>query len=170
MKSIRIGLFAALTFPAFLAFSSPALAVAVGDKAPALELKDVNGMKISFKPGENVAFVNFWATWCAPCASEFPKLNELAAQYKGKVKVMAISLDDKNAKKKIDSFVEKRSPGALTLTLLSDPDNKSAIDYDVNAMPTSFIVDRKGVVRYMHRGFDPADTETWRKELDALLK
>jgi thiol-disulfide isomerase/thioredoxin len=149
----------------------PLSAAAVRDKAPAFELKDLKGHPVSYKGTEGkVAFINFWATWCAPCTNEFPKLNELAADYKGKVRVYAISLDDSNVPAKIEKWLNKRAPGTLSITVLSDPENKSASDYDVNAMPTSFIVDRQGVVQFVHRGFDPDDPAVWKKEIDSLLR
>jgi thiol-disulfide isomerase/thioredoxin len=155
----------------FAAAPRAAHAVGTGDKAPSFNAADLAGKPFSYKGTEgNVTFVNFWATWCAPCAVEFPELNKLASEYHGRVKVLAISLDEGDAKAKVQKFLDKRAPGALSLQVLTDKEEKSAEDYNVNAMPTTFVVDKKGVVRYVHTGFSSEDTGIWRDEVKKLLQ
>lgn len=154
----------------FLSHAPSLRAAEVNDKAPAFDLVDLNGAKASFKGGEGVTFINFWATWCGPCVAEFPKLNELAAEYKGKVRVIAISVDEENAKTKVPAFLKKRAPGGVHATVLLDEKLTSAEAYGVDAMPTSYVIDKKGVVRFKHVGFDQNDPVEWRKEIDSLLK
>ena len=146
-------------------------AVETGDKAPAFNATELNGKPFSYKGADGkVVFVNFWATWCAPCAVEFPELNKLAEEYKGRVEVLAISLDEGDENAKIKKFLDKRAPGPLALQVLTDKEEKSAEDYNVNAMPTTFVVDKKGVVRYVHTGFSSEDTGIWRDEVKKLLQ
>src|SRR5512142_634832 len=73
---------------------------APGEQAPALELTDLDGAKVSLaKLKGQVVVVNFWATWCPPCREEMPSLvalgKELAARHPGKFKLLAVSLDEK---------------------------------------------------------------------------
>ena len=154
---------------AFLLPVSSAMASTVGEKAPAFKAMDLAGKPFEFKGAEGgVTLVNFWATWCAPCASEFPELNKLAAEYKGSVKVFAISLDEGDQKTKIEKWLAKRNPGPLAIKVLYDKEEKSAEDYNVSAMPTTFIIDKTGTIRFVHTGFSPEDAPVWRKEIQSL--
>jgi thiol-disulfide isomerase/thioredoxin len=145
-------------------------AASVGEKGPAVELTDAEGKKavVNGLKGE-VTLVNFWASWCGPCALEFPALNELAADYTGKdFKVLAITVDTDRAA--ADEFLARFKKEGLKLNVLYDPESKSIDAYGARAMPTSFIIDQKGIIRYIHVGFRPDDPEKWRKEVDELLK
>jgi thiol-disulfide isomerase/thioredoxin len=144
-------------------------AVWVNDPAPAFELTTLEGDKKGYSPdGKNVALINFWASWCPPCKSEFPKLNALSASYAGKdVRVIAVTLD--KALANVNRFLEKNGEAPLSLELLRDPDAEAAKRYAARAMPMSFVVDRAGKVRYVHMGFQPGDEIRWHQEIDALL-
>src|SRR5579871_3381346 len=91
-----------------------------------------------------VVFINFWASWCAPCQAELPELNRLAADYRDrKVQVIAINVDEhrKDAKKSLAKL-------GLTTThmkIVSDPKSKIVSAYNIESMPTSFILDQRGL-------------------------
>jgi len=132
-------------------------AAGVGDRAPHLA-----------KYKGQVVFVNFWASWCAPCLVELPELNRLAAHYKGrKVKVLAINVD-------ADRAAARRTLARLKLSkasfeVLWDTKSKTITAYDPPTMPSSYLVDRQGRIRYLHPGFQAGDPATWRQEIDSLL-
>ena len=114
-----------------------------------------------------VLFVNFWASWCAPCLEELPELNRLAADYKAKkVAVLAINVDpERTEARNLLTKLRLRHP---EFEVLWDSKSKAVGAYDIQAMPSSFIIDRKGVVRFTHTGFHPQDPAVWRREIDSL--
>lgn len=78
-------------------------------RAPNLDLKDLNGssQKLSALRGQ-IVVVNFWATWCAPCQEELPRLAQLAQQWTGKdVRFVAVSIDDPRDQPKIEPMLER---------------------------------------------------------------
>lgn len=120
------------------------LSAYAGQPAPNLELHDLKGAmhKLSEFKGKPVV-LNFWATWCVPCAAEMPMLSEMQEKYKGKVVFIAASIDDEDAKTDIDSFVKKHKGDALTVMTGATFDNLD--DFGVNqAMPGTVFIDAEG--------------------------
>ncbi len=115
-----------------------------------------------------VVFVNFWASWCAPCQEELPELNRLAGDYRGKkVIVVAINVDqDRNAAKKL---MAKLGLTTSHMEILWDAKSKVVSAYNIDAMPSSFVLDPRGVIRFSHSGFHPQDPARWREEIKSLL-
>lgn len=153
----------------FLVVTGSARAAGVNEKAPAFSLLGSAGSPVALKGGEgHVTLVNFWASWCGPCAIEFPNLNKLAAEYKAKgVQVDAINID--RDRPSADKFLTRYAKDGVSLNVLFDPKARVASAYGAKAMPSSYIVDGKGVIRFTHVGFHPEDPATWRKEIDSLL-
>jgi peroxiredoxin len=153
-----------------LSLSIAAHAASVKDVAPGFTLQDMNGTEVGLNDfkGKEIVFLNFWADWCPPCHQEFPKLNELADAYAPHgVRVLAINVD-KN-KERVDKFLQKMKIKPVALTILLDLISKVVAAYDVEAMPSSIIIDKSGVVRFVHLGFTDKDPMEWRQELDNLL-
>ena len=152
-----------------LSLVSVAQAAFVNDPAPDFALKDMSGVerKLSDYKGE-VVLVNFWASWCPPCKKEFPELAELANEYKDhKFRVLAINLD--KSQEQVAKFLAKTAvkPGALIILL--DPAARVVANYVARSMPSSFIVDSKGIIRFVHFGYGEKDPAKWRTEIDQLL-
>src|SRR5579864_2633574 len=84
-----------------------ALSAGAGEAAPSLELHDLKGAphKLAEFRGKPVV-LNFWATWCVPCAAEMPLLSEMQTQYKDKVLFIAASIDDEGMKPQIEAFIK----------------------------------------------------------------
>ncbi len=113
--------------------------------APAIDLKTLDGAAWSLAALRGkVAIVNFWATWCEPCRDEMPSLLRLREQFAGApLEVVAINyLDDEQ---KIREFL-KVMP--LAMTIVRDGDGKAAGAWRARALPSSYVVDDKGIVRY----------------------
>ncbi len=110
-----------------------------------------------------VVYVDFWASWCAPCAKSFPFLNTLNKAYKEQgLTIIGVNLDENTPD--ADNFLAKVPP---EFSIASDSQNQQcAQDFGVKAMPSSYIIDRKGVVRHIHLGFKPGETD----EIIALVK
>lgn len=151
-----------------LAAAAGAHAAFVNDPAPSFSLKAMDGKDIRLEDfrGE-VVLVNFWASWCPPCKQEFPELNELANEYKGeKVKVLGINLD--KSQERVEKYLEKIKIKPSSMIILLDPEAKVVANYVARSMPSSFIVDQQGVIRFVHFGFSESDPVKWRKEIESL--
>jgi len=136
----------------------------VGQTAPDVEFSALQGtgsIKLSALRGK-VVLLDFWASWCAPCQEELPLLDDMAARLKQKnIEIVGVSIDDN--KSDAEHFLTKKSSWSLTLG--HDPDQKVADAFKPPKMPTSFVIDRKGVVRNMNPGFERADA----KKIEAQL-
>ena len=116
-----------------------------------------------------VVVVDFWASWCATCQLELPAFDHLAADYKGKkLQVVAINVDtDRHAAKELLKKLALFNPH---FEILWDPKSKAVSTYNIEAMPSSFILDQKGIVRFVHVSYHEHDPDTWRQEIDSLLR
>jgi thiol-disulfide isomerase/thioredoxin len=141
-----------------------------GNRAPEFALKDASGaeVKLSGLHGK-VVLVDFWASWCKPCKKELPELDKLAKAYKSAgadVTIVAINIDTK--RENAESFL--KSAKIANLTILFDPSSTSAEQFEPPTMPTSYLVDKKGIVKAVHEGYNPGDEKKVKAEIDALLK
>ena len=152
-----------------LVAAGSANAAGINDKAPVFTLSSSAGSPVALKGGDgHVTLVNFWASWCGPCAIEFPNLNKLASEYKAKgLQIDAINID--RDRPSADKFLNRFAKEGLSLNVLFDPKARVAAAYGARALPSSYIVDSKGVIRFTHVGFRPDDPATWRREIDSLL-
>jgi peroxiredoxin len=116
----------------------------VGKPAPDFDTVDLEGKVWSLsKLKGKVVFVNFWATWCAPCREEMPAMQKLYEMMpKDKFEMLALFNNDKKPVAK--NFVAKLG---LTMPILSDEYNFAGTKYGLTGLPETFIVDKKGVIR-----------------------
>src|SRR5579864_8639310 len=113
---------------------------------PSLKLHDLKGAPHTLADyrGKPV-LLNFWATWCVPCAAEMPLLNEMQKQYQGKVLFIAASIDDEDMKPQIEAFIKKHQGEALTVMMGATLD--SLDDFGVNqGMPATVLIDADGKI------------------------
>jgi thiol-disulfide isomerase/thioredoxin len=139
--------------------------LAPGGAFPAIATAGLAGGALPDTSGK-VLLVDFWASWCAPCKASFPVYSRLQSDYAGRgLEVVAVSVDDSAAA--YAAFVAKLKPSFVTV---HDAGHKLVSVVQVPTMPTSYLVDRAGKVRYMHAGFHGDQTEReLRKEIDELL-
>lgn len=105
----------------------------------AVSLADLKGQPV---------FLNFWATWCAPCKYEMPEMEEFHQEMGDRVRVMAVGADGFESREKMAAFAE-----AMGLTFLVAHDGGSAARaYQVSGVPTSFFIDADGVIQVRHTG------------------
>lgn len=112
-----------------------------------------------------VIYIDFWASWCLPCRTSFPLLNKLHQKLKDRgFEVVAINLDEDkaNAEKFLKDF-------PVTFTVLRDSNGEWADKYVVEFMPTSFIIDKQGVIRNIHHGFVSDDINELEQKTVQLL-
>jgi thiol-disulfide isomerase/thioredoxin len=112
-----------------------------------------------------VLLVDIWASWCGPCKEELPLLDELARRLKGQgIEFVAISIDEERAS--ASAFV--RSRPRWSLTLAHDPAGKVPALLEPPKMPTSYVVDREGVIRHVNAGFERGDLALLEQRLSEL--
>jgi len=112
-----------------------------------------------------VVYVDFWASWCPPCVKSFPFLNQLEHEFKGQgLRVIGVNLDEK----KVDAqeFLDKNP---VEFDIVADQTKQCAKDFEVIAMPSSYLIDRKGNVRYIHQGFRQGETDKLRLMVEQFL-
>ena len=112
-----------------------------------------------------VVYVDFWASWCGPCAKSFPFLNQLHNALKDKgLQVIGVNLDENSEDAK--AFL---TDYPVDFPVATDTGEQCARKFDVKAMPSSYLVDRNGIVRHVHFGFRPGEAEDVRKLVEQLL-
>jgi thiol-disulfide isomerase/thioredoxin len=149
------------------ALSAPLHAqVATGNSFPRLSAVGLSGGDIPQTAGM-VVLVDFWASWCAPCKASFPTYSRLQSDYAARgLVVVAIGVDD--SLPAYQGFVARLKPA---FTTLYDSRRKLVSPVQVPTMPTSYLLDRSGRVRFMHPGFHGDQTEReLRKEIETLLR
>ena len=114
----------------------------------------------------HVVLLDVWATWCEPCRDALPLYQDLAREFAPRgLEVFTINVDADS--RLIAPFLEETK---VTLPVLLDPEARLAESkLKVKLMPTAFLVDKKGNVRFVHEGFDEGQLSTWLSELESLL-
>jgi cytochrome c biogenesis protein CcmG/thiol:disulfide interchange protein DsbE len=134
----------------------------VGLVAPDLEGRSVD---VAADQGK-VRVVDFWATWCVPCRDELPALGQLVRQWGSRgLSVYAVSFDEDPDQ--IRAFL-KEVPVAFPV-LWDKEGELHESSFEVNRLPTTFLIDRKGVIRYVHEGYDNGIAAAQRREIQSLL-
>ena len=140
----------------------------LGSKGPDFSRKTVSGGgTVSFRSLKGkVAIVDFWATWCEPCKKSFPKLEALSVKYKDNgLEVVGISEDDD--KDPIPSFA---SDLGAQFPLIWDENKSIASKWQPKSMPSTFVVDRNGIVRFVHLGYHDGEEADIEREVKSLLQ
>jgi thiol-disulfide isomerase/thioredoxin len=146
-------------------------ALKVGDRLAELDVAvDAAGKSFKLKSLKGWVLVTVGADWCKPCAKELPAWDKLAPEFKDKVKFVAINIaDDINDGKKFNAKLKLKN-----LLLVYLPADKSAVvaKYGSDNMPTTFVADPQGVIRYVRAGFEKGDvsgeTKKMREQLTKL--
>lgn len=140
-------------------------ALKVGDQLPDLASFKLAGKLPDSLKGK-IVIVDFWASWCQPCAKSFPVLDELQKKYGERLVVIAVNVDEKSAN--MDAFLKKHP---VSFTVVRDAEQKLVAAAEPATMPTSYIQDAEGKVRFLHNGFHGEDTrKQYISEIESLLK
>ncbi|MGB5397328.1 MAG: TlpA disulfide reductase family protein [Gammaproteobacteria bacterium] len=145
----------------FIFASSQALAI----KAPDFSLPG-DKKTIALKDyRKKVVYVDFWASWCTPCKQSFPWMSEMQKRYKKEgLEIIAINVDKDRSL--ATEFLEQSVPG---FTIAYDPEGKVAESYDLSVMPSSFLIDRKGKLVHVHKGFKTTEKNAMEGKIKSLL-
>ena len=142
-------------------------AVDEGARAPELGARTLEGQTLRMADLRGkVVIVDFWASWCEPCREEMPVLERLYRRYREQgLVVVGVSVDrtERNAR----GFLRRTR---VSFPIIHDANHAIANRYSPPKMPSSYIVDRRGVIRHVHEGFRAGDAERMEREVRALLR
>jgi peroxiredoxin len=138
-----------------------------GAPAPAFTLTALSGQQAALSQYQGqVVMVNFWATWCGPCQQEMPLLDQMYKKYKQ----AGFTLIGVNVDKDAPTVKELLARKPVSFPVLLDPANQVSKAYHVDDMPSSVIIDRKGEIRYIHRGYKPGDENEYQDRIRQLIR
>jgi cytochrome c biogenesis protein CcmG/thiol:disulfide interchange protein DsbE len=155
----------AMAFDA-LVFSMPAIAASTLRPTPAVAVYTADGLAVKLGDYKGkVVLIDFWASWCPPCKTSFPALDALSRQYRDRgVEVLAVNLDER--RHDAETFLRAHPH---RLTVLYDPKGVSPQAFGVKGMPSSFLIDRAGTIRFTHMGYTDNVDSSYRHEIAQLL-
>lgn len=141
---------------------------AVGAAAPDFVLKSVDGKDVRLSDYKGrVVLLNFWATWCPPCRSEMPSIESLSRKMNEyDFVILAVSIDGFETSQ-LKNIV---SPNHYTFTVLHDPEQKVADIYLISGIPTTYIIDKDGVIIDKSVGAEYWDSEDRIRQFMSLVK
>ena len=143
--------------------------IEVGKPAPTFDLpvfgaKPARHIALAELRGK-VVLLDFWASWCGPCRQSFPLYEQLRAELPaGDFTLLAINLDEM-----AEGPAAFLAEHPVRYTSLADPAGEVARQFGLIGMPSSFVIDRDGVVRARHTGFKPQDIDALRNEIRDLI-
>jgi peroxiredoxin len=147
--------------------ASTAFAADAGGPAPAFTLTALSGGQAALSQYKGqVVMVNFWATWCGPCQQEMPLLDQMYKKYRP----AGFTLIGVNVDKEAPAVKELLARKPVSFPVLLDPANQVSKAYHVDEMPSSVIIDRKGEIRYVHRGYKPGDENDYQDRIRQLIR
>jgi peroxiredoxin len=149
--------------------AAPKVRPEVGYLAPDFALPNLDGktVRLSDLRGKKGVFINFWATWCPPCRLEMPTMEQAYQEYKSRgLEILAVSIDV-GPKSVVKNFMQELR---LTFPALLDPEREVMYLYRLFSIPVSFLIDKRGIIRFKELGYrDWTDPES-RKQLEMILK
>lgn len=148
-----------------VAFLSVSLAYA--EPAPDFTLQSSSGenVRLAEQRGK-VVMLNFWASWCGPCRQEMPLLDGMYKRYgPAGFQFYGVNVEEDNtdAKKLLKEL-------GVSFPVLFDPESKASKLYKVDAMPTTVVIDKKGQIRFVNRGYKSGDENKYRDQIRELIK
>ena len=124
---------------------------------------DGKPLKMSSYQGE-VVLLNFWASWCGPCRQEMPVLDRIHQRYKA----LGFSVVGVNVDQERGPAVHMLREMPVSFAVGFDPNGIVSTVYGVDSMPSTVIIDRRGMVRHTHRGYQPGFEDQYIAQIKAL--
>jgi peroxiredoxin len=155
------------TAMALVLMAGTAFAADAGGPAPSFTLAALTGQQAALSQYKGqVIMVNFWATWCGPCQQEMPLLDQMYKKYKP----AGFTLIGVNVDKEGPAVKDLMARKPVSFPVLLDPANQVSKAYHVDEMPSSVLIDRKGEIRYIHRGYRPGDENEYQDRIRQLIR
>lgn len=150
-----------------LVLASNVNALEIGQVAPDFTLKSLKGTNLNLKEQRGkIIVINFWASWCGPCRKEMPVLETFYTKFQDLgVSVWGVNVEQENQAGR--DFLADLN---LTFPILFDASNTLSATYQVEAMPTTVIIDRDGKVRYAFKGYKPGYEKKYAKAIKTLIR
>ncbi len=155
-----------VTMAVTLVFSAAVFAVDLSGPAPDFTLKSRDGknVRLSELRGQ-VVMINFWASWCGPCRQEMPHLEAIHKEYVDYgFTLLGVNVDEKQ-----ESAEKLLAQIPVSFPILFDPSSSVSKQYNVDAMPTTILIDRDGNLRHLHRAYRPGFEDIYRNQVKALV-
>jgi thiol-disulfide isomerase/thioredoxin len=151
---------------AVIALARPPMTAATDKPAPNVALRTAEGATVQLADYKGkVVLIDFWASWCPPCKTSFPALDAIYREYREKeVEVLAVNVDEQ--RREADVFLDAHPH---SLAVFFDPKGVAPAAFGVTGMPTSFLIDRAGNIRFTHTGYSTSVEQKYRRELAQLL-
>ncbi len=112
-----------------------------------------------------VVLLDFWASWCSPCRRSFPWFIAMQSKYQQQgLKVVAVNIDVERGD--ADAFLAEF---AVNFNIIYDPDAVIGRQYQLKGMPSSFLIDKEGVVRFQHTGFVADKLDLYESHIKELI-
>ena len=128
------------------------------------EIYDIGQLDLTSYHGK-VVYLDFWASWCKPCQRSFPWMNTLLTRYPSeKFTVVTINLDAES-----ESMHRFLSKVPANFDIYHDPSGRIAEEFELEGMPTSYLIDASGKVVKKHVGFYTRHIEKYEREIEELL-
>ncbi len=135
--------------------------------APDFSLPAREGGEVSLGALEGeVVLINFWATWCGPCREEMPLLEQIYQRYRP----LGFTLLGVNVEEDSEGALRWLQQVPVSFPVLFDRESRVSKLYDVTAMPSTVIVDRRGRVRYVHYGYTPGTENVYQDQIRGLIR
>jgi peroxiredoxin len=138
-----------------------------GEAAPDCKLTSIDGKAVEHlqQYRGKVLYVDFWASWCGPCAQSFPFMERLDRELRARgLEILGVNLDEDPGDAR-----EFLAEHPVNFRLVADVNGQCARSFGVRAMPSSYLVDRQGVIREVHLGFRPGEAAYLRSRVEQLL-
>lgn len=160
-----------ITLGLWAGFTSTVFAKSVNYSAPPIALQQPNKLTLTHTQATTltdlkgkVVYVDFWASWCVPCRRSFPWMNQMQRQYGDDLVILAINLDQEPAL--AQQFLQD-NPAAFHIEF--NPSGELAQAYQVVGMPSSYLIDKSGQVRYAHTGFFKKNLSQYEQSIAQLI-
>ncbi|MDD2865220.1 MAG: TlpA disulfide reductase family protein [Methylococcales bacterium] len=141
-------------------------ATAMGENSPDCVLTSLNNTPVHFHEYTGkVLYVDFWASWCTSCMQSFPFLNQLTHEFGEQgLHIVGVNLDEQ-----VDDALAFLGHHPSHFTIANHGGEQCAKSFEVQAMPSSYLIDKHGVIRYTHQGFRAGETDELKQQIVKLL-
>jgi peroxiredoxin len=148
------------------ALAVPSLKGSDSRPAPDVAVHTASGAEVRLADYRGkIVLIDFWASWCPPCKTSFPALDAIHREFQEKgLEVLAVNVDER--RRDAESFLDAHPHH---LTVLFDPKGAAPHAFGVKGMPSSYLIDREGHIRFTHMGYSGNVDESYRREIVQLL-